>query len=276
MSLISPVVLTNAGVDTVSNGFLEQFGFIINTTHSIVICLECRCAIDPKQPRKHMVKYHADMKLPKDMDKIFQEQMGRDYPHLTAHPEHPVAPVMPIFGLEPPRSQYQLCQNCHRAFQGNGDCKPTTGPSNAFRVHKCFAGLPAPKNRPFTITSVQRFNSRPPFTWFPVQQLASPSTPSSSPWISYRTQMESRPHQTESLSLPDNYRILHQFIQKERWLDHVSGKDHGQLMALVDISVKDAQLPLLQKHVHAYLAHFQSRIKGHYIRRLIGTRPSTE
>lgn len=85
--------------------------------------------------------------------------------------------------------------------------------------------------------------------------------------------MNSRPPPSEVLALPENYRVLHQFIHKEGWLQHVEGKEAHVLTPLVAIKRGDAQLPGLASHIYAYLEHYQSRLRSYHARRLIGTRP---
>jgi hypothetical protein len=269
---MQPLALANAGQDTVSNEFLQRYGWVINTTHHILICLECESVIDPNRPRSHIIKYHGESKPPLDLDTSFHREVGVNYPLLTAKPFRPHGVVSPIFGLKLPRSNFQQCQTCCRPFQGKDGTDNRT-PSDAFRVHRCFTDEPNPSDRSFSITSVQRFSHQRPYAWFPVDDIM-PDPIVSPPWTAYQAQMAARANIENKVSIPDNHRILHQFIQREHWLEHVSGKNYKRLMDLVEVSIKDEAMPLLQKHIHAFLAHYQSRIKNHYIRRLLGTRPS--
>ena len=88
--------------------------------------------------------------------------------------------------------------------------------------------------------------------------------------------MKALPPCSADASNTDNYRVLRQILHKERWIEHVRGKDLAKLKELVSFSVKNQPLGSLVRHIHAYLAHVQARLTDKYIRRLIGTRPATE
>jgi hypothetical protein len=75
------------------------------------------------------------------------------------------------------------------------------------------------------------------------------------------------------MAVPDNYRVLDQFLQKEGWLAHVEGLDPVKLQALISLSQNDPLVPDLVKHCAAYLHHHQGTLTSYYARRLISTRP---
>lgn len=84
------------------------------------------------------------------------------------------------------------------------------------------------------------------------------------------------PPQPTNASNTDNYRVLRQVLHKERWIEHVEGKDLKKLKEMVTFSTKSEPLGGLVRHIHAYLAHVQARLTSKYMRRLLGTRPATE
>jgi hypothetical protein len=257
---------------TISDEFLQTYGCVVNVTHKILICLECRHIIDPENVRKHMLNKHKEVDHVKDLDDKFRKWAVDHQIHLTFKPEQPKVAVEPIFGLEPPEKNLQLCNNCHRAFQGNDQEKDK--PSPTFSHHKCIAGVPNPQGRSMSITFGQRFLNNNKSPWFPVFGPLEAVNHQKSAWQSYCEQRASRPPAPTEISLPGEYRILHQFLQKERWIDHVKGKDHNKLVSLVTIRSNDVCMPRLHRHIHAFLVHEQAKLSGFLIRRLIGTRPT--
>jgi hypothetical protein len=65
-------------------------------------------------------------------------------------------------------------------------------------------------------------------------------------------------------------------LHKERWLEHVHGVKADTAIALVAYSTKDLEFGGLHRRIHAFLADVQSRIRSYSLRRLIGTRPTSE
>jgi hypothetical protein len=51
--------------------------------------------------------------------------------------------------------------------------------------------------------------------------------------------MDSCQPMPDQVSIPDNYRVLDQFLQKEQWLEHVKGLQVPTAIQLVSYSVKD-------------------------------------
>jgi hypothetical protein len=243
---------------------LERYGLVINTTHKILICVECRRCIDPKSCRQHIMKHHREIKPPIDLDSQLRTGNPNVFPDLQYPPVHPEAPVDPIFGLEPPTPKYQLCTGCKGAFKG----QESDPPSQSFANHRCNTPHPT-----YTLTSVQRFGVGTIYKWFPVHSNTETQLRDGM-WASYRELMNRRQDLCKEPSFTENYRILHQFLQKERWLDHVHGKDTTKLIDLITLSPHDPLIPYLSRHIHAFLAHKQSRLRGHYLRRLLSTRPS--
>jgi hypothetical protein len=88
--------------------------------------------------------------------------------------------------------------------------------------------------------------------------------------------MLSAPRPPAEVSIPDNYRILHQFIAKSRWLEHLEKKKMENIIPLVTITHNDVQMPGLKRHIEAMLSRLQSTLPPgeHFVRRLISTRPT--
>ncbi|THH18943.1 hypothetical protein EW146_g2124, partial [Bondarzewia mesenterica] len=276
-SKIPLLSLAQAPADTAQTDLMKANGLLVNLTHALVICIACSSSINPDEIRQHIQSFHRHVHPQKDLNRLLRAQLER-YPLSFAWPpEAPVTPVDPIYGLSPPETNYHLCTRCCRAFKGRDSNDPLQSASHVFNSHRCNKDERPNSNRPFTLASVQKFANGRQFTWFPVKDESIPITPDiESMWATYRAEMVSRDSPSQDLALPDNFRVLHQFIQKERWLDHVNDKDSVELMKLVHIDADDHLLPYLHRHVHAYLAYYQARLHDHYARRLIGTRPSAE
>lgn len=233
--------------------------------------MECNSCIDHEDPRGHLIK-HADSAymLPGNLNETFARMLETTHPTLKYPPIPPQEPVPCIYGLAPPKPDYQICTHCHRGFKGARS--DNTHPSPSFINHNCFGGEPNPSERSFFLSAVQTFTSQRKETNFPVITFT-PTPPPATIWSSYETRMNSRPPPTELLSVPENYRVLHQFIHKEGWLAHVEGKQPHVLSPLVTIKRDDAQLPGLASHIYAYLEHYQLRLRSYHARRLISIRP---
>jgi hypothetical protein len=247
---------------------------VINALYHLLICMECQECINPDDPRSHFVHKHKDRKLPKDFNETILPILHREDPSLTYTPPCPTEPVDPIFGLQRPKPNYQICGNCHRGFHGC-DAGDNQRRSPSFIAHKCVQKEPNPPHRTFYVSDVQRFGSHPSHAWFPVKTVV--SGPLASPpnaWTLYQTRMSSRPEPEARMALPDNYRVLHQFLFKEGWIEHVQNKEIAPLVALTELKPDDPTLPWLNRHIQAHLAFYQSRLRGNYPKRLISTRPS--
>jgi hypothetical protein len=74
--------------------------------------------------------------------------------------------------------------------------------------------------------------------------------------------------------VPENYRVTHQFLHKEGWLEHLVDKSPEILKRLVEIKIDDPQLPRLAKHIEAFLTHHQESLADRYsVMRFISTKP---
>lgn len=252
---------------------LSSHAFIINTRHNILICMECHCCVNHKDPRGHIMGHSDKISTPpKDLNESFAQMLASTHLTLQYPPAPPQYPVPQIYGLAAPMPGYLICSHCHRGFKGHDPGDDSTGPSPSFVGHPCFPGQDNPPERSFTISAVQVFGRQRKETRFPVIT-SSPTPPPPTAWTSYQARMRARPSPSETMSMPDNYRILHQFIQKEGWLAHVEGKKPEDLTALVTIKKNDPQLPNLVSHIRAHLDHYQSRLTSYNARRLISTRP---
>jgi hypothetical protein len=76
--------------------------------------------------------------------------------------------------------------------------------------------------------------------------------------------------------IPDDYRVLNQFLQKEHWLEHVKGLDASVAAKLCSCSVKHVVFGSLPRCMHAFLAKYQGKMNSYFLQWLIRTTPSSE
>jgi hypothetical protein len=223
-------------------------------------------------PRAHFVKYHK-RKYPSDMNATIASDLGEH--QLVYPPIRPLSPVQPVYGLAPPKPGYHICNDCHRGFKGDGPSNGSSTASRSFKKHKCIDNDKTTLERTFTIGSVQTFGPGPhgQRSWFPV--LATIPAPSpKNPWTTYQAQIAARPKPELKISVPENYRVTHQFLHRQGWVQHLEGKSPSILQTLVNIKTKDSLLPGLASHIAAFLFHHQKALGDRYtLRRLISTRP---
>lgn len=263
---------SNRPRDTFTNEMLTTYGLIINTVHHILICMQCGCSISHLRVRAHFLLEHSGLKLPQDLDSQFATMLATEYPHLVYPPNPPTLPVHSLYGLKPPLALYRVCHICHRGYKGRHADNPSLPASKAFGAHNCVPGQPNPPDRTWFESDVQIFDRRPHSHYFAVTS-PPPITVPPNPWTLYEARMNSRPKKEGKQSVPNNFRVLDQFLRKEGWLQHIEGHDVVKLRNLIALDTEDAQLPNLVKHCEAYLHHHQSALQSYHARRLISTRP---
>lgn len=249
---------------TVQPELLKKYGLVINTTYQIIICLECAGIIDPNRVRAHLVKHHKLLHAPTDLQHVFSRDVLCHHPDLTYQPPHPTTPVTPVFGLKSPVRGYLQCSSCNKCY---GDRK-------SFRQHVC----DDPVGRKNVSCAVQRFLDNTSWSWFPVLINEPQTIKKTNHWSAYAAACAAQMSAATNMSqaVPQNYRVLHQFLHKERWIQQIAGLAHDDLIPLAVYSAKDPRFGTIHRHIHAFLAKIQAEIGSHYLRRLIGTRPGAE
>jgi hypothetical protein len=255
--------------DTYSNATLDRYGLIINTVHHCLVCVECGCVVDHGKLRTHVMKLHKELNPPKDMDVTMGAMLAECYPKLLYPPKHPTKPVLAIYGLVNAVDGYGVCVRCHKGYkieEGKG--------SNAFSKHVCMEGMVNTAGRTWVVSQVQRFenNTRSPYFAVYTEDERLPIELDDS-WGKYQEEMAKRPKPSSNMSVPENYRVLDQFLHKEQWLEHVKGFDAEKLTILVAATSNDPDFPKLGGHCEAYLRHHQNTLNSYHARRLISTRP---
>ena len=237
--------------------------------------MECGCSIDHRKIRAHFLSEHKNVKLPRDVDANFSIMFAKERINLIYPPRPPPHPIPPIYGLRKPIPSYRICNNCKRGFKGRDVDNPSAPVSRAFDTHVCVPGTPNPPSRTYFESHVQAFESSSRSPFFPVLSLT-PIVRTRDAWTAYQVLMQSRPSTNQTVSVPDNYRVVEQFLRKEGWIEHVHGLEPAQLKTLIHLTRDDPLLPNLVDHCEAYLHHHQTNLKSYYARRLISTRPSAE
>jgi hypothetical protein len=133
-------------------------------------------------------------------------------------------------------------------------------------------GQPKPPNRSYFESDVQSFDTETRAHLFSVR-FSLTNHPPPNAWSMYLSKIRSRPRPEETISVPDNYRVIDHFLQKEGWLAHVEGFNPIDLKALTMLARDEPFLPNLVGHCEAYLHHHQATLTSYYVRRLISTRP---
>jgi hypothetical protein len=252
--------------------FLEKNGWRVDDDQSVLICLQCGCIINPEKVREHVMDFHPEVKPERHLQARFMAACGVRYNTLTFHPAHPLSPVRVIAGLKLQESM-QICSFCNRGFGCDKDRDPRHM-SRSFRKHTCKRGEEN-GDRGFSVCPAQRFGQN--FSWFAVIPDGDQPIPLEDIWHEYQSKQASRTSpSSNAASIPDDYRVLNQFLLKERWLEHVRGLDGSVAIELSSCSTKDAVFGSLPHRIHAFLAKYQAKSNSHFLQRLIGIRPGAE
>ena len=248
--------------DTITTPLLQSYGLIVNTLHHILICLDCKAVINPAQFRQHVVSQHKSIVAPLNLQDEFDKEVRPQFVFAAFPVPSPTSTVAEIYGIGEPKPAYLVCSKCNHGY----------AQTRTFRGHTCYQS-------DATVASfeseVQQFSKNSMHNWFPISRRQTTAL-LISPWQAFQDQMRDTAALPTEASNTDNYRVLRQILHKERWIQHVHGKDLPKLKELVFFSVKKPPLGGLVKHIHAYLAHVQAQLTDKYIRRLVGTRPTTE
>lgn len=258
--------------DTITSPFLDSLGLVINRVHKTLICMACGVSVDPLAVPVHFkLSAHKSHKPAASRLDALPDEISRLFPRQLVHPPHiPGDIVDVVFGLAPPLPSHVQCSHCKRWFKGPSHV------SDSFRKHKCGPGH-AERTRTVSRTaSVQQFSAANTSRRFPVQMPVAAQEAILSPWDQYQLQRAQRPVKPPRVSIPENHRVLHQFLFKEGFVSHLEGQSPADLQTLHHIDLTDLQYPNLARHVEYYLLNLQKKRPSTHIRRLIGTRPNAE
>ena len=256
---------------TLSEDFFRRNGWRVDAERGLLICLQCKSIMNPARVREHVMEFHREVKPDRHLQAQFKAACGPQYDMLTSHPAHPLHPVPFISGLKLQECT-QICSVCKRGFGGDRD-RDVSHESKSFKKHICKKGEEAVE-RGFSVIPAQRFGQN--FSWFAVILDENVGPTPSNVWQEYQTRRASRRSTGTAASIPDDYRVLNQFLRKERWLEHVKGLDASVALELCSCSSKDEVFGSLPRRVHAFLEKYQGRSSSYFLQRLIGIRPGVE
>lgn len=191
---------------------------------------------------------------------------------LVFPPLLPTQEVDAVFGLADPIRDAVRCSNCNKWFKGHDE----NGVSQSFTKHvnkTCLAGI---VRSVIATANVQQFHSKSGTDRFPVR-IPAPPPPIISPLQAY---LQQRARQTAAQpaakSVSDNHLVFHQFLDKERWIQHLEPYADVNLTLLHLLTLDDHDFPRLARHIERYLLDLQLDLDNYLARRLIGTRPASE
>lgn len=272
--------------DTITTPLLDSVGLVINHVHRTLICMACGVSVNHEAVAQHY-KASSHKMTPGLHDTLKQvpHEIARESPlGLVYPPPTPEGTVDVVFGLAPPLRNAVCCSNCGRWYKGEDNL----GMSESFRRHHCLVtpgtpltgaslASPEPVTRHISETAdVQQFACATGSPRFRVRLPAAAPQPSMSVFAQYQQQRAQKPVHPIKVSLPDNHRVIHQFLAKECWVEHLQKQAPAELLKLIYIPAKDPQFPNLARHVERYLLDLQKAKPSTHVRRLIGTRPNTE
>ncbi|KAF5345077.1 hypothetical protein D9756_011154 [Leucocoprinus leucothites] len=248
--------------ESLQTPLLSKYGLIVKPHYKVLLCVDCKSAVNPSNIRQHFTNQHPHFSTPPDLHDQIIAESEQQYPDLTYRPGTPPRPVEMIDELGPPMDSLLMCKGCHHCYSSK----------EVFRKHPCNTNNPM-----FTPTLAQRWVPNSSHPWFAVKQPVPKKPTQLTPWMMYQRQ---RQHENlgvnSSAAQTDDFRILHQFLRKERWLEIVDGRRHEDLIPLVEYSTLDPTYGTLSKHIHAFFYATQNSIDTYYLRRVISIRPAEE
>jgi hypothetical protein len=250
---------------------VSPYGYMINTTHQVLICPPCGIIVKPSAAREHIVREHKTYTKPPPE---FDARLKSTHPGLTFAPRHPAPSVPIVFGLKPPLDKLSLvCPDCNHGYAETTYYKSAT--------HQCIAKGSQRARTGASKTRVQRFSRANDHGWFAVHAPAPYPFPRLAPDALqlYRQQNPITIAQGEGPIVPENYRNLQQFVSKENWPALLSRDPLEILLKLTEPPTAQEGFKHLTRQVHVYLDQYQAIIKAGVpfsVRRDLGTRPSPE
>lgn len=281
-------LVLNAFADTLTSAVLNRLGFIVNAVHLTLICTHCSVSVNHAHILTHFKTKSHNIPRPKgDVQAQLNEDLARiriehNLPsHLVFPPVTPQHVVDAVFGLAQPIRDAIRCSRCNRWYKGLSE----KGVATAFTMHRCpepnadvgstSVEPPRPARFAAETANVQQFFSKSGAERFKVH-ITEPPAPPLSLFAQYQLQSAPPAGQPGPDAVTENHRVYHQFLRKERWIDHLKPFGSLVLVDLHQITLKDLHFPRLARHVERYLLDMQDNLQNYLVRRLIGKRPATE
>jgi hypothetical protein len=194
----------------------------------------------------------------------FSEDLNERFPGLLSESIQPPETIEAVFGLAIPVDKFVVCTRCRRGYIN----VPT------WQRHVCRnADTTLGGQRPHFSSHVQTFFRAPRICYFPVELPDSASEGTNGDDFElFTTNFQELAVSDDKIHEPD-YRELNQFLQKEGWINHVSGFSPSELSILTE-GGKD--LKTISRDVTALMSNIQTAIgtAGYHVRRLLGKRPA--
>lgn len=242
---------------------LRRTPLIINKTHNMLICIDCKFAIRPEAALIHMRAFHASCRVPPR----FAAQLRIKYPSLVNKAPQFEEPVDPIFGLAIPPTLYTLCNRCLSGFPD----------LTTWRGHYCTkAGVELKNQMESSLSLVQTFFCDHERSYFPVHTPAVSSAQAPDDFTLYKQQSKERDRsQRQPYERPD-HPGLERFLAEEGWTAHVKGICTDKITRLTSLPGQDEGFSLLGTETFILMSNIQRVIQnsGSYARKLISRRPS--
>ncbi|KAI0061564.1 hypothetical protein BV25DRAFT_1916911 [Artomyces pyxidatus] len=254
------------GQDTVFDPELfARASLVINTTHSLLICLICHAAVPPSQVmRHHNGNSHPPVRGPtsllEDVRAGFR-RVGLEYnspKDVGPSPE----PPRPIFGLPRPEQRLQ----CHACFKTYAD-------PHSLRSHACRSHRPQTPH----VGSPVWTQAATPSHWIVVcdpDRHATPPTSHSLRQQAFADTIARRPPPALTVSIAEDDRMLNTFLARERWVDILDGLDAAAVADWAKVEDNHPEMPGLARHLLAYMAEAQWSYRSLYTSKLVSMRPS--
>ncbi len=250
--------------DTVINdALLKCTPYVVNVKYMVLICTDCRYCIIPGRALEHLLHDHPHCKV----ETTFSDRLNERFPDLVSQSIHPPETIEAVFGLTIPASKYTICYRCRRGY--------VDVPS--WQRHVCRnAGVAIVGQHLHFRSYVQTFFRGPRICYFPVELPDSARDGTNGDDFKlFKTSFQELAVSDGEIHEPD-YRELNQFLQKEGWINHVSGFSPSELSLLTCLSKGGEDMKSVSREVTALMSNIQTTIgtAGYHVRRLIGKRPA--
>ncbi len=249
---------------TITNdALLKCTPFIVNVKYRVLICTDCRYCVNPDRALEHLRRDHPHCKV----ETTFSKHLNQRFPGLLSESIQPPGTIEAVFGLAIPVDKYTVCSRCRRGYIDVA----------TWQRHVCrSADTTLGGERPHFSSHVQTFFRAPRIFYFPVE------LPDSATDGTHGDDFELFTTNFQELAVSDgeihkpDYRELNQFLQKEGWINHVSGFSPSELSLLTGLTKDDEDLKSVSRDVTALMSNIQTAIgtAGYHVRRLLGKRPA--
>jgi hypothetical protein len=231
-----------------NNALLKCTPYIVNVKYMVLICTDCRYCVNPDHALEHLRRDHPHCKV----ETTFSEHLTERFPGLLSESIQPSEMIEAVFGLAIPVDKYTVCSRCRRGYID----VPT------WRRHVCrSADTTLGGQHPHFSSHVQTFFLAPRICYFPVElQDSASEVTNGNDFELFTTSFQELAVSDGEIHEPD-YRELNQFLQKEGWINHVSGFSPPELSLLTGLSKDGEDLKSVSRDVTALMSNIQTAIE---------------